>query len=96
MLSKSKEELEKTLAKVGVTGEWVEPDEYGFSRTFRFKALDQIIDIEWYCNYSTLIIGNAESWFTEIGTYSGYPRDGKWIEFKMGVKDTNPVHLRIK
>ena len=90
----SKEELVEKLAKVGINGEWVEPDKYGFSRIFQFELNGQTIKIEWFCNYSTLIIGNAEFWFERISTYSGYPAQGKWIEFSFG--NEHPLHLKVK
>ena len=89
----SKEELAEKLAKVGINGEWINPDEYGFSRIFQFELNGQMLEIEWYCNYSTLMIGNAHFWFDNISTYSGYPRRGEWIEFSfMG---EHPVHLKV-
>lgn len=90
----SKEELEKKLSSVGISGEWVDEDEYGFSRVFQFTIEDQIIKIEWYCNYSTLMIGNAHFWFDRISTYSGYPDRGVWIEFSF--RGEHPVHLKVK
>lgn len=90
----SREELEEKLKKVGIYGEWVRPDEYGFSRIFQFDLNGQTIEIEWYCNYSTLIIGNAHFWFDKISTYSGYPYHGEWIEFSFRCE--HPIHLKIK
>ena len=90
----SKEELEEKLSSVGISGEWVDEDEYGFSRTFQFMLEDQIIKIEWYCNYSTLMIGNAHFWFDRISTYSGYTHRGEWIEFSF--RGEHPVHLKVK
>ena len=90
----SKEELVEKLAKVGINGEWINPDKYGFSRIFQFELNGQTIKIEWFCNYSTLIIGNAEFWFDRISTYSGYPAQGKWIEFSFG--NEHPLHLKVK
>ena len=87
------EELVEKLEKVGIKGEWINPDEYGFSRTFQFELDRQVIQIEWYCNYSTLIIGNAHFWFDRISTYSGYPHMGEWIEFIF--RNEHPVHLRV-
>ena len=89
----TREELVNKLEKVGINGEWVKPDEYGFSRIFQFKLDEQIIEIEWYCNYCTLMIGNMHFWFDLIGTYSGYPRNGKWIEFSF--RGEHPVHLKV-
>ena len=66
----TQEELVNKLEKVGINGEWVKPDEYGFSRIFQFKLDEQIIEIEWYCNYCTLMIGNMHFWFDRIGTWS--------------------------
>ena len=90
----SKEELEKKLSSVGISGEWVEIDKYGFSRIYQFMIEDQLIKIEWYCNYSTLMIGNAHFWFDTIRLCSGYPFMGKWIEFSF--RGEHPVHLKIK
>ena len=90
----SREELEEKLKKVGIYGEWVRPDEYGFSRIFQFDLNGQTIEIEWYCNYSTLMIGNAHFWFDKISTYSGYPHHGEWIEFSLRCE--HPIHLKVK
>ena len=90
----SKEELVEKLAKVGIDGEWINPDEYGFSRIFQFELNGQIIKIEWFCNYSTLMIGNAHFWFDRISTYSGYRMQGNWIEFSF--KNEHPLHLKVK
>ena len=90
----SKEELVEKLTEVGINGEWINPDEYGFSRIFQFELNGQTIKIEWFCNLSTLIIGNAEFWFDRISTWSGYPRQGKWIEFSFG--NEHPLHLKVK
>ena len=90
----SKEELVEKLAKVGINGEWINPDKYGFSRIFQFELNGQTIKIEWFCNYSTLIIGNAEFWFDRISTYSGYPMQGEWIEFSY--RNEHPLHLKVK
>lgn len=89
----SKEELEEKLTSVGISGEWVDEDEHGFSRVFQFTLEDQIVKIEWYCNYSTLMIGNAHFWFDRISTYSGYPHTGEWIEFSF--RGEHPVHLKV-
>lgn len=90
----SQEELVEKLEKVGIKGEWVKPDEYGISRFFQFELDGQEIQIEWYCNLCTLIIGNAHFWFDRIGTYSGYPMRGEWIEFSYG--NDKPLHLRVR
>ena len=90
----SKEELVEKLAKVGINGEWINSDKYGFSRIFQFELNGQTIKIEWFCNYSTLMIGNAEFWFDRISTWSGYPKQGKWIEFLFG--NEHPLHLKVK
>lgn len=89
-----KNKLEELLESVGIKGEWINPDEYGFSRTFQFELDGQVIQIEWFCNYSTLIIGNAHFWFDRISTYSGYPHSGEWIEFSFGKE--HPIHLKVK
>ena len=89
----NKEELVEKLAKVGIDGDWINPDEYGFSRIFQFELNGQTLEIEWCCNYSTLMIGNAHFWFDNISTYSGYPRHGEWIEFSF--RGEHPVHLKV-
>ena len=89
----SKEELVEKLDKVGINGEWINTDEHGFSRIFQFELNGQMLEIEWYCNCSTLMIGNAHFWFDNISTYIGYPMRGEWIEFSfMG---EHPVHLKV-
>ena len=35
----SKGELEEKLSIVGISGEWVDEDEYGFSRVFQFTLV---------------------------------------------------------
>ena len=90
----SKEELVEKLAKVGINGEWINPDKYGFSRIFQFELDGQSIQIEWYSNYSTIMIGNVHFWFDRISTYSGYPMQGKWIEFSY--RNEHPLHLKVK
>lgn len=59
MIVDTKEKLEETLSKVGIVGEWINPDKYGFSRVYKFNACGTEIIIEWYCNYSEIQIGNA-------------------------------------
>ena len=88
-----KEELVEKLSEVGINGEWIDEDEYGFSRLFKFELNGQPIQIEWYCNYSDIMIGNAHFGFDRISAYSGYPRQGKWIEFSF--RNEHPLHLKI-
>ena len=90
----SKEGLVEKLAKVGINGEWIDEDKYRCSRLFQFELNGQHIQIEWYCNYSTIMIDNAHFWFDRISTYSGYPMQGKWIEFSF--KNEHPLHLKVK
>ena len=90
----SKEELVEKLSEVGINGEWIDEDEYRFSRLFQFELNGHPIQIEWYCNYSTIMIGNVHFWFDRISTYSGYPIKGKWIEFSF--RNEHPLHLKIE
>lgn len=94
MVVDTKAKLEETLAKVGIVGEWINPDEYGFSREYKFNACGTEVIIEWYSNYSEIIIGSARMWFTHIRICSGYPMAGEWIEFKFN--DQLPLHLKVK
>lgn len=89
----TKEELVEKFEKVGIKGEWVNQDKYGFSRIYQFSLDNQIIQIEWYCNYSTLIIGNIRFWFDNIRTNSSYPENGKWIEFSF--RGEHPIHIKV-
>ncbi len=89
----TQENLVEKLSKVGIKGEWINCDENGFSRIFEFKLGNQTIQIEWYCNYSTIMIGNAYFWFDSILLHSGYPRQGKWIEFSF--RNEHPLHLKV-
>lgn len=93
MIVDTKEKLEEALSKVGIVGEWINPDKYGFSRFYKFNACGTDVIIKWYCNYSEIVIGSARMWFTHINTYSGYPMFGKWIEFTF--KGEKPLHLKI-
>lgn len=90
----TKEELVNKLKQVGINGEWINRDEWGFSRLFQFKLGEQTIQIEWYWNYSTLIIENIHFWFDKIRTSSCYPYQGKWIEFSF--RNESPLHLRVQ
>ena len=89
-----KEELENKLEKVGIKGQWINQNEDGFSRIYEFVIDEQTIQIEWYWNYSTIMIGNAHFWFDSISLYSGYPMPGEWIEFSF--KGEHPLHIKIK
>lgn len=89
----TKEELVEKLEKVGIKGEWINQDQYGFSRIYQFDLDNQTIQIEWYCNYSTLIIGNVRSWFDNIRINSSYPEKGDWIEFSF--RDEHPIHIKV-
>lgn len=54
-----KETVEKILASskyIQFNG-WINPDEYGFSRTCSFTVRGVEYRMEWYCNYSTLYCG---------------------------------------
>ena len=53
----TQEELVNRLEKVGIKGQWINSDKYGFSRIYEFAINEQIIQIEWYANYSTVMIG---------------------------------------
>lgn len=94
MVVDTKTKLEETLAEVGIVGEWINPDKYGFSREYKFNACGTEVIIEWYSNYSEIIIGSARMWFTHIHPYSGYPMRGEWIEFTFRVE--HPLHLKVK
>lgn len=90
----TKEKLEEMLSEVGIVGEWVEPDKYGYSRLYEFNARGTDVVIEWYCNYPTIIIGSARMSFTHINVCRNYPADREWIEFTF--KGENPLRLMIK
>ena len=90
----TKEKLEEALSGVGIVGEWIKPDKYGFSRFYKFNACGTEVIIEWYCNYSEIIIGSARIWFDSIRLYSGYPMAGEWIEFTF--RGNTPLHLKVK
>ena len=90
----TKEKLERVLSKVGLSGEWINPDKYGFSRLYKFNACGTEVLIEWYCNYSEIIIGSAQMCFTNINVCSGYPVSGTWIEFTFNGEQ--PLYLKVK
>ena len=90
----TKEQLQDILESVGIKGEWVNQDEYGFSRIFQFEIDGQKFQIEWYCNYSTLMIGNVHFWFDNINSNRGYPHCGEWIDFTF--RGEHALHLKVK
>ena len=90
----TKEQLENKLEKVGIKGQWINQNEDGFSRIYEFVIDEQTIQIEWYWNCSTIMIGNAHFWFDNISLYSGYPMLGEWIEFSF--KGEHPLHTKIR
>ena len=94
MLVDTREKLEKELSKVGIVGEWINPDKYGFSRLYKFNACGTDVIIVWYYNYSTIKIKNVRKCFTQIDTCSGYPEKGKWIE--LSFKNDQPLYLKVK
>lgn len=89
----TKEELVNKLDKVGIKGQWINQNEYGFSRIYEFAINEQIIQIEWYANYSTVMIGNAHFWFDNILLHSSYPMQGEWIEFSF--RGEHPLHIKV-
>lgn len=90
----TQEELVNRLEKVGIKGQWINSDKYGFSRIYEFAINEQIIQIEWYANYSTVMIGNAHFWFDNILLHSSYPMQGEWIEFSF--RGEHPLHIKVK
>lgn len=94
MIIDTQEKLEQALSKFGITGEWINKNEFGFSRYFKFEVLGQEYLIRWFYNYSDLIIGNAEIHFDSI-TEGCYPEAGEWIDFRFRNRD-NALHLKVK
>ena len=91
----SKEKLEEALSKVGIVGEWVNPDKSGFTRFYKFNACGTKVIIEWYWNYSEISINdNVRMYFTHINTYCGFSMPGEWIEFTF--KGEKPLHLKVR
>lgn len=94
MVIDTKENLEVALRLAGVQGEWINPDQYGFSRDYKIKIGEQEIIIEWYKNYSTVKIGNLHFWADSINPDSGYPYRGRFIAF--GFRGHEFIHLKVK
>lgn len=93
MLLDTQEKLQTMLDKCHIQYEKVKFDDVGFSRTYKCKAFETEFVIEWYTNYSTLMIGDFHIWFNNLSDYSGYPYHGTWVEFGgMGSK----IHLRVE
>ena len=93
---KDKDALFEYFRSRGIDCKWVKHDENGFSRHLIFQALDTVCEIEWYTNYSTLIIdGVANYWFNKIDDSNVYPREGEWLEFKFG-REEHGLHVRVK
>ena len=90
----SKEKLEKILSLAGIKGEWVLPDENGFSRIYEFTHDGKRYKVLWFYNLSTLIYDNLEFWFDYIETKSTYPKKGEWIAF--GYRDYRSLlHMKV-
>ena len=87
------EKLTEMLDKCNIQYERIKIDEVGFSRTFKCKSYESEFIIEWYKNYSTLMIGDIHIWFNDISSYSGYPMHGTWVEF--GGMDSK-IHIRVR
>ena len=82
----TQEELVNRLEKVDIKGQWINSDEFAIN--------EQIIQIEWYANYSTIMIGNVHFWFDNILLHSSYPMQGEWIEFSL--RGEHPLHIKVK
>lgn len=89
------EKLEEYFKSRGIDCKWIKHDIYGFSRHLIFQALDTVCEIEWYCNYSTIVVdGVANYWFNKIDDSNCYPKEGKWLEFKLG-KEKGGLFIRV-
>jgi len=51
---------------------WINQDKYGFSREYQFTVRGVTYVIEWYCNYSSLFIGEVTV------VFDGLRYDGCW------------------
>lgn len=92
----AKEKLETYLKAHGLDYKWIKQDKYGFSRNLVFTAHDTVCEIEWFTNYSTIIIdGVAHYWFDRLDDSNTYPMAGEWLEFKLG-QENHGLHLRIR
>ena len=90
------EKLEEYFKKRGIDCKWVNHDECGFSRHFIFTAKDTVCEIEWFTNYSTIIMdGVAHYWFNKIDDSNVYPHEGYWLEFNFG-NEEHWLHVRIR
>lgn len=58
---------------------WVDPDEYGFSRTAAFSVRGVDYKIEWFCNYSTLYCGEMEVLFDDFRVDTTWPKHFKYF-----------------
>ena len=84
----TQEKLETYLKAHGIVGAWVDHDENGFSRKFRFEVNDTVCVIWWFSNYSTIRVGNvAEYWFDRCSDEINVPVVGKWLCFQLGAND---------
>ena len=92
----TKEKLEMYFKKHGIEYKWVRHDKYGFSRWLIFQAHNAVCEIEWFTNYSTIVVdGVAHYWFDRIDDSNTYPMEGDWLEFKLG-KEEHGLHIRVK
>lgn len=91
-----KNDLENYFKSRGIDCRWVRHDKYGFSRHLQFVAKDTVCEIEWYYNYSTVIVdGVAHYWFDKINDENTYPHEGEWLEFIFG-QEEHGLHIRVK
>ncbi len=80
-----------------VSGEKVNPDKYGFSRTIEFSFLGSSYSIEWYANMGTLTIGDKYStyiWFDDAKIDRCFPSYARGISFEY--KGVSVCHVAEK
>ena len=67
---------------------WVNEDEYGFSRTYRFKVRNVTYEIEWWSNISYLHCGEMLIPFEEMQITGTWPH-----RFKNDIQFYNKGHV---
>ncbi len=74
-----KETVEKILksSKYIQFNGWINPDQYGFSRTCSFAVRGVEYKIEWYFNYSTLYCGEMLTLFDNFRISDTWPHHYK-------------------
>lgn len=84
----TQDKLETFFKLYGIIGAWVDRDESGFSRKFRFEVCNVPCVIWWFPNFSEIrVAGVGAYWFDRISDEKNVPIVGNWLCFQLGEND---------